>query len=492
VQNLGTNTYQVLVNPGSHSGNASVQLLNYSDASSSVSSDTYSQTVLGDKPLAYWRLDETALMTALDAVPALQFGVAGPTSPDNAVSLTNSAYVGTAKQVNNPSVYSEEIWFKTPSGYGAGGKLIGFGSSQTGSSSSYDRQIYMTNAGKLIFGQYTGSVITVTSSSAYNDGNWHHAVGTYNGSTMVLYVDGASVGSTSSGAPWNYNAYWRIGYDNLSGWPSAPSSYYFQGSIGEAAIYSSALTATQVSNHYNAATGGTYDSTVLGDSPTSYWKLNESSGPTFADATGGGNPATAEATNNNGLYEGSVTLNQTGALSDDAAVGFDGSTSYLTTLLQYTNPTAYSLELWFKTASGYSTGGKLIGFGSSQTGSSTNYDRNIYMTNAGNLIFGQNPSGGLKTITSSSAYNDGNWHHAVGTYDGSNLVLYVDGSSVGSISSGAPQNYNGYWRVGYDNLYNWPSAPSSYYFKGTLDEPAVYNFALTATQVSNHYVAAGY
>lgn len=461
-----TGTYQAFVDTGSQAGNVNVQLLNYSDASGSVSSDTYSQTVLGDKPLAYWRLDETALMTALDAVPALQYGVSGPTSPDKAISLNNSAYVGTTKQFTNPSVYSEEIWFKAPSGYGAGGKLIGFGTSQTGSSGNNDRHIYMTNAGKLIFGQYPNSFATVTSSSAYNDSNWHYAVGTYNG-------------------------YWRVGYDNLNNWPSAPSSYYFQGSLGEAAVYSSALTSTQVSNHFNAAGGGSYDSTVLGDSPTSYWKLNESAGPTFADATSGGNPAVAEVMNNNGLYEGTVTLNQSGALSDDAAVAFDGSTSYVTNLIQYTNPTPYSVEIWFKTASGYTKGGKLIGFGSSQTGSSSSYDRHIYMTNAGKLVFGQYP-GSLVTITSSSSYNDGNWHYAVGTYNGSTMVLYVDGVSVGSTSSGSPQNFNGYWRIGYDNLNGWPSAPSSYFFSGSLDEPAVYNFALTATQVGNHYSAAGY
>ncbi len=51
---------------------------------------------------------------------------------------------------NNPTVYSEEAWFKTTTT--RGGKIIGFGSNQTGTSSSYDRHVYMQNNGQLVFG----------------------------------------------------------------------------------------------------------------------------------------------------------------------------------------------------------------------------------------------------------------------------------------------------------------------------------------------------
>jgi len=482
-----TGTYSVFIVPtGSYTGSVTLQLWNLSDMSSTVNtSDTYATTVLGDAPQMYWRLDESAPATAANAVPTVKYGVSGPTSPDTGITFNDISYVSTTSQVSDPSIYSVEIWFKTTTT--SGGKLIGFGSAQTGSSGSYDRQLYMTNSGQLVFGQYSGGIVSVTSSGSYNDGSWHYAVGSYNGSAIVLYVDGSQVGSTSSGSPQNYSGYWRLIFDNLSGWPSAPSSYYFQGSVGEAAVYSSALTSTEVSNHYAAAGGGSYDSTVIGDSPTSYWKLNESSGPTLADATGSGNTGTAEMGSNNGLYEGTLTYSQSGAIATDHAVLLDGSSAYVTTLVGFNNPTIYSIEIWFKTTT--TSGGKLAGFGSSETGGSSNYDRHLYMTNSGQLIFGQDASGSLVTVTSSGSYNDGAWHHAVGTYNGSSIVLYVDGSQVASTSSGAPQNYSGYWRLGYDNLSGWPSAPSSYYFAGTIDEAAVYNYALSGTQVSNHYSA---
>jgi hypothetical protein len=43
------------------------------------------------------------------------------------------------------------------------------------------------------------------------------------------------------------------GGDSISGWPSAPTSNYFAGTIDDAAVYTTALTATQVAAQYSAA-----------------------------------------------------------------------------------------------------------------------------------------------------------------------------------------------------------------------------------------------
>src|SRR5205085_2806673 len=75
-----------------------------------------------------------------------------------------------------PQVFSVEAWFKTTST--SGGKIIGYGNNTTGDSSNYDRHVYMTNDGKLVFGVYNNGVYTVSSSAAYNDGAWHQVVGT--------------------------------------------------------------------------------------------------------------------------------------------------------------------------------------------------------------------------------------------------------------------------------------------------------------------------
>jgi len=235
-----------------------------------------------------------------------------------------------------------------------------------------------------------------------------------------------------------------------------------------------------------ASTDANYPTTVKVDSPYLYWRLGEASGATTAaDSSGKGHT---------GLYQGSVAYSQAGAITGDANTavrlgGVSPSDGYVTTqsTTAVTNPQTFSLELWFKTTS--TTGGKLIGFGSSRTGSSAHYDRHIYMTNDGRLAFGT-WNGSALVITTTGKYNNGAYHHVVATLSSVGMALYVDGALAGSNPNTRAEKYNGFWRVGGDNLSHWPNQPTSNYFKGTVDEAAVYTTALTATQVSDHFTHA--
>ena len=161
-----------------------------------------------------------------------------------------TSYISTPTKYTNPTTFSEEVWFKTTV---AAGKLIGFGSAQTGSSSQYDRHIYLSTTGALVFGIYNGGIKIITTPKAYNDGQWHQVVGTLSPTAgMSLYVDGSLIGTNTATTPENTSGYWRIGYDNTSGWSNNGSNYYFNGSMRYAAVYSSVLTAQQISNHYAA------------------------------------------------------------------------------------------------------------------------------------------------------------------------------------------------------------------------------------------------
>ena len=68
---------------------------------------------------------------------------------DKSITLngTNGNVASNNTALTSPPVYSEEAWFKTNTT--TGGQLIGFGSSKTGASGTYDRQVYMTNSGTL-------------------------------------------------------------------------------------------------------------------------------------------------------------------------------------------------------------------------------------------------------------------------------------------------------------------------------------------------------
>jgi hypothetical protein len=151
-----------------------------------------------------------------------------------------------------PTSYSIGTWFKTTTT--KGGKLIGFGNNNRAPSTSYDKHIYMTNAGKLVFGVYTGSTQTISSSASYNDGKWHQVVATQGPTGMKLYVDGAQVASGNVTTNQSFTGYWRVGGDTLTSWPSAPTSSFFAGSIADVTIYNgTVLPATTVSSLFAAA-----------------------------------------------------------------------------------------------------------------------------------------------------------------------------------------------------------------------------------------------
>ena len=163
-------------------------------------------------------------------------------------------------QAATPS-FSVESWIKTTTK--SGGKIVGYGGSKTGNSGSYDRHVYMDKTGHVFFGVYTGSARTVSSPKSYNDGVWHHIVASLsNTAGMTLYVDGKKVASDpGTTSAQDYAGFWRIGGDNLSGWPSRPTSDYFAGAIDDVAIYPTALSLTQVAAHY------TDGSTVVPNQP---------------------------------------------------------------------------------------------------------------------------------------------------------------------------------------------------------------------------------
>ncbi len=224
-------------------------------------SSTYGQSVLAAGPTDYWRLDEASGTTASDYAGSSNLtegaGVTHSTAgaitgdPDTAdtFSGTSTGWAQTTTAVTGPQTFTEQAWIKTSSK--TGGKIIGFGSGVNGAlSSSNDRNVYMDNAGHLIFGVYPGSVVTIASPSTYNDGKWHQVNATLSSAGMMLYVDGKLVASNATTTTaQQFSGYWRVGGDTLSGWTSAPTSNFFNGSIDEVAIYPTALTAAQITPH---------------------------------------------------------------------------------------------------------------------------------------------------------------------------------------------------------------------------------------------------
>jgi PKD repeat protein len=460
---------------------------------SNAAVSAYSQTVIADGANLYYPLDEASGTTVYDhagfadgvAGSDVTRNVAGAIPGDSASSFPGTAtgIVATKTPIDGPNVFTIEAWVKTTST--TGGKIVGFGSANTGDSGSYDRHIYMDGSGRVTFGVYPGGVQTVQSAPGLNDGNWHLITASLGSGGMALYVDGARVArNTSVTSAQAYSGYWRIGGDNINGWPNTGSNEDFVGSIDDVAIYPTALATSTVVSHYNAsgrtanvptAPTDAYGQAVYQDNPDIFWRLDDTSGTTAADASQNPNP---------GVITGGVTKGQPGAINQGTSWAFNGSDAEVAATNSVSSPGAFSEEAWFKTTT--NQGGKLMGFGDQNSGLSSNYDRHVYMQNDGTLAFGT-WTGQTNLAISQQSYNDGQWHQAVATQGPDGLTLYVDGVAVATNPQTSAQAYTGYWRIGGDNTWN----SSSPYFAGTLDEASFYSTELSPARVLAHFKAGG-
>ncbi|WP_396642504.1 LamG-like jellyroll fold domain-containing protein [Microbacterium sp.] len=290
-----TNTYRVRVidRAGNQSG-----LSTAASATASGTASAYASTVIADGPRLYYRYDDIAGSTwVLDssgqttqglngtADNGVTRGAAGAIPGDASRSATfNDAlaqYIWNDQPALGPATYTIETWFRTSST--TGGSMVNYGNGRprtdtnadtvsssynhgdnpwTQTTSTYDRVVYMeASTGRIRFGVRAPSAVqTLRTDAAYNDNQWHHLVATQGAEGMRLYIDGAIVGQNAISQNRAYYGMWRVGGDNLNGFPSsgtsgAQANRFFDGQLDETAIYTRPLTAAQVSAHYGAVGG---------------------------------------------------------------------------------------------------------------------------------------------------------------------------------------------------------------------------------------------
>jgi hypothetical protein len=197
---------------------------------------------------AVYHLGNGSTLSAADSTTNANNGaISGATATtgiaDGAASFNGSSYYITVPSSvlpsNNNFVLS--AWFKTTSN----GTIFGEQNSAIGSTpTSWDPALYVQTNGRLHGGIYTGTVPNLQSSGAVNNGAWHQAVLVVNGTggSQTLYLDGALVGS-ATGTPEGPYSYVYIGTGYSNYWPNTNNGdYYFNGTIDEVRISSSATT----------------------------------------------------------------------------------------------------------------------------------------------------------------------------------------------------------------------------------------------------------
>jgi len=512
----------------------------------------YSSTVLSYNPLGYWRFNETAAAPPLNEVAnsgnlgsiangeiVMDVGKGEPGVIGNAIRLNNasSTIAHSGSKVDVPfntglatPVFTVEFWakpFTLPATDATGVCPISFfNQNWYGGANRSGWLFYVNNAGKwnLRLGLKSGYALNLQAGTGLATvGNWQHIVATYDGTTATIYANGvqiASAVSLASATGWlpNSQSALRIGGTPLNGdlsFNPAPNfnatgqghsgNRGWDGWIDEVAIYPSALSANAVSNHYWTASNnvGAYGATILADGPTGYWSMDEpavtapdpstfpivaNSGSLGADADGTnvwGALTAQSGTGYGGLGAGDKAVYMNGesgaiTLKDAAGLHFSGNI----TMMAWVKPT---VQDYYRDIIAH-------GWGSTYEETFLRISRGVGGSGAGDGNYYE------VGVTDNSGYYDavlvpippgdiGNWVFLAGTYDGAGWKLYRNGTLVGSVSSthGALDVADIPWAIGSRSN---PSDAEGLRFGGWIDEPAIFNTALSAAAISTIYNAA--
>jgi hypothetical protein len=438
----------------------------------------YAGAVLADAPSGYWRLGEAgSATTAADQTGAnpgtylggVTLGRPGALAGDADTAAGFDGASGTvriadAAGLDPTSALTLEAWIR-PSALPASSNVILRKEDQYA--------LRLTSTGALVFRLWKGDVTqdVVTSAGAARVGAWTHVVGTWDGATMTIYVNGDPKAGRSLAAPID-----TAGTGLFLG--STYNSFdYFAGTVDEVAVYPTALSAARLQSHYQTAVPppppptSQYAGAVLADAPSGYWRLAETgSASTAADQTG----------TNPGTYLGGLTLGRPGALAGDAdtAATFDGASGTVQIAnAAGLNPTsALTLEAWIR-PSVFPVSSNAILRKDGQYA--------LRLRSNGALVF-RLWKGDVSqdVVTGASAARVGAWTHVVGTWDGATMTIYVNGDPKASQPLSAPIDTAG------SGLFLGSTYNSFDWFTGDMDEVAVYGKALTAARVAAHYLSA--
>lgn len=285
----------------------------------------------------------------------------------------------------------------------------------------------------------------------------------------LLQVEAAPVAPNSSVLQWSCMA---VGYEWLINRYDKVTKKYL--SVGVNTMVGDILA--------TYANGPSYSVRVQADNPVGHWRLGETSGTT----------ATDEEATNNGTYTGTVTLNQPGAVPQDPnrAILVAGAGSVVVgDVFDFAGTAACSVECWVKLTAIHATAferivSKEVTDGGGTQGWWLGVDPATAST-PGAVLFIRRLNGAADEKRSATGLVVGQWTHVLATYDGTSMRIYLNGVESGSAvtSSKSILNHAG-------NLTFGARSGGTVFLNAALDEVALYNAALTATQAAAHHAAA--
>lgn len=215
----------------------------------------------------------------------------------------------------------------------------------------------------------------------------------------------------------------------------------------------------------------TYFQAVMSDAPTLYWRLNETSGTSIADSSGNARTGTYTAlTSGPGLLTTDSDLAAVNPLGTVASAAWM-DTSFVTAEI-IIKPTALVSVYYIFGRDFNATNGGAAGAAAWRLDIASSKIRWIILTAGAPTVY--------QTCTGATTLATDTIYHVVGTFDGTNSNLYLNGALDGSIP------VSGTMKLPTTGIYIGNANVGATNFPGTMDEAAVYGTALSPTQVATH------
>ena len=288
-------------------------------------------------------------------------------------------------------------------------------------------------------GGQAANLVTSNSAVRVQANKFNHIVMTYTdggSGSLAIYINGALAGSATPGAAVNTTGTQDLYIGVLQ---SYIGSYDFDGEVGQVRFYSSALTASEVLQNFNA-TRALY---------TAYDGV--SSGVTYVTGKFG------------------------------KAASYDGSGDQITAS-NFASLSQVGISMWVNMPNISQQAGLIARYG-------TNREFAIYMY-SGNLtasIYYNGNNGNATQVTASTYMSNNTWHHIAYTANGSTAPkLYIDGSEVGT-----PQHTDAakcaYYTSSEPLDIGHFANNSSYNYEGKIDQVRIFSKELSPGEVNSLY-----
>ncbi|MBN1759517.1 MAG: hypothetical protein JW863_14405 [Chitinispirillaceae bacterium] len=355
----------------------------------------------------------------------------------------------------------------------------------------------LTDAGKLQLGiaQPTmGAWNTCVSETVFKAETWYHVAVTYDGTTIRLYINGASDGETSTTGEYLAQTEYpvSIGCQVQVTDPETKTTRYrnwFKGKIDELKVFDYALSQGTLVEH------ATEYGIEVKPAPQlfAHWSFDkyDTENRTYTDVTGNGYHAeTDELAFTEGVLGNALDLSDPSInISIPTSVGDFSVEKFTIEGLIYSNVDPVSNT---GTWDGYKVLFSYHRIGPSESGITGGYTLEI--TDGGSLVMGMSEptQGAWQLCEDDQVLQAKRWYHVTGTYDGATMKLYIDGVLVQQTA--APDGYLGQAlipaRIGSQFQVSdtvEKTGTVRCHFDGKIDELKLYNYALDAATVTSHF-----